>query len=126
VRISKPKDMLIRKSIENGVERKLVVYANWHTQHPLCMLCMPIGIHNNHNGCCVCQVAYIAGPMGIQNNHSACCVCQLTYTTGPMGLLYMLIDIHNSHNECCVCQLAYRAIPLGLLCIPIGIHSSHN
>ena len=55
-----------------------VGYANWHTQHPIGMFCMPISIHNN-------PLAWLAWllcmSISTHNNPSiGHFVCQLVYT----------------------------------------------
>jgi hypothetical protein len=66
-----------------------VGYVNWHTQHPIGMLCMPIGIHNSSLAWLLCM------SISIHNNPS-------------IGLVCMPIGIHYRHGYC-VSQLAYTA-----------------
>jgi hypothetical protein len=79
-----------------------VGYVNWHTQHPIGMLCMPIGIHNSSLAWLLCM------SISIHNNPSIGLVCM------PIGIHYrplqQPIRIHSNHAN-------------GLWCMPNGIHN---
>ena len=72
-----------------------VGYVNWHTQHPIGMLCMPIGIHNSSLAWLLCM------SISIHNNPS-------------IGLVCMPIGIHYRPLAWLLC------IPIGIHSMPIG------